>query len=278
MLMTQSAPNVNRLKWVYISGAAFAVALAAAIAFVVAAQRMRIPNGLYFVILIPLGLTAAAFLFGAMRSHATYKGTSTFGTLELGGPVVVLGLVVVGGMMANRVETFSLTVRVHGPAGASEIVREGRVTADLAGVRRTSSIGADGEVVFADVPGDLEGQKIRLIAEVPNFVSDTAAEQVVIPASHIIDLGLTPKRFVTAMRGTVRDRAGRVVRNAAVNFGAGAATAVSDSAGDFRVAISAAPGTVVPVTVSLKGTVVYDDNVTVAEQPALRIVVRAPSR
>lgn len=276
--MLPPAPNVTRLKWVYISGVAFAAALAAVIAFVVAAQRMRLPNGLYFVILIPLGLTAAAFLFGAMRSHATWKGTSTFGTLELGGPVVVLGMVVVGGMMANRVETFALTVRVHGPGGAADIVRDGRITADLAGVRRTSNIGSDGEVVFADVPADLEGQRVRLIAEVPLFVSDSASERVVIPVSHIIDLGLRHKRFLTTMRGTVQDRRGRSVRNAVLNFGAGATRAISDAAGNFAVAISVAPGTVMPLTVSLNGDVVFDDNVTVAEQPPLRIVILTAAR
>lgn len=276
--MLPPAPNITRLKWVYISGAAFAVALAAVVAFVVAAQRMRIPNGLYFVILIPLGLTAAAFLFGAMRSHAAYKGTSTFGTLELGGPVVVLGLVIVGGMMANRAETFALTVRVHGPRGTSDIIRDGRLTADLAGVRRTANIGADGAVVFADVPSDLEGQKIRLIAEVPTFVSDTSSEHVRIPPSHIIDLGLTPNRFQTTMRGSVFDRSGHAIRGAALNFGAGAVSAVSDWAGNFAVSTSVAPGTVLPLTVSLNGAVVFDENVTVAEQPALRIVIRPATR
>jgi hypothetical protein len=276
--MLPPASNPNRLKWVYISGAAFAVALAAVVAFVVAAQRMRLPNGLYFIILIPLGLTAAAFLFGAMRSHATYRGTSTLGTLELRGPVVVLGLVVLGGMMANRAETFALTVRVHGPGGASDIIRDGRLTADLAGVRRTADIGADGAVVFADVPSDIEGQRVRLIAEVENFISDTTAERVVVPASHVIDLGLSRRRVLTRMRGTLRDRAGRAVRNATLNFSAGAASAVSDNAGDFDVTMSAAPGSVMPLTVTLNGELVFDDNVTVASEPALRIVIRAVTR
>jgi hypothetical protein len=276
--MQPTTSNPNRLKWVYISGAAFAVALAAVVAFVVLAQRMRLPNGLYFIILIPLGLTAAAFLFGAMRSHATYRGTSTLGTLELSGPVVVLGLVIAGGMMSNRAETFALTVRVHGPGGASDIIRSGRLTADLAGVRRTSSISVDGAVVFADVPGDLEGQAVRLIAEVDNFISDTAAERVVIPASHIVDLALSQRRYLTEMRGTVRDRAGRAVRNATLNFGSGVTTAVSDAAGDFAVALSAAPGAVMPLTVTVNGELVFDNTVTVAKDPALRIVIRSADR
>ncbi len=276
--MPSPAPSTTRLTWVYISAAAFIIALAAVIAFVIAAQRMRLPNGLFFVILIPLGLAAAAFLFGAMRSHATYKGTSTIGTLELGGPVVVLGLIVVGGVMANRVETFALTVRVHGPSGASDIIRAGRLTADLAGVRRDASIGSDGQVVFADVPSDLEGQSIRLIAEVEGFVSDSAAERVVIPASHIVELGLKQKRYLITMRGTVHDRSGNVVRNAAINLGAGSASASSDDNGNFAVLTNEAPGTVLPLTVSLNGNVVFDSDVTINEQLPLRLVIRRAKR
>ena len=271
--MPPPVQHVGRLKWVYISGAAFAIALGAAIAFVVVAQRVRIPNGLYFIILIPLGLTAAAFLFGAMRSHATYKGTSTFGTLELGGPVVVLGLIVVGGMIANRTETFALTVRVHGPDGVSDIIRDGRIIADLAGVRRTSVIGADGEAVFADVPSDLEGQRIRLIAEVPTFTADSAAERVIVPRSHIIELGLRPRRFLTSVRGTVLDRAGRTVRNAAIDFGAGAARTLTDATGNFATVLRVAPGTVMPVTISLNGVVVVDESVTVSEREQYRFTI-----
>lgn len=265
--------NVGRLKWVYVSGAAFAIALLAAIAFVVAAQRIRIPNGLYFIILIPLGLTAAAFLFGAMRSHATYKGTSTFGTLELGGPVVVLGLIVVGGMFANRTEAFALTVRVHGPAGSGDIIRDGRIIADLAGVRRTSAIDANGEVVFADVPSELEGQHIRIIAEVPTFTTDSSAERVVVPKSHIIELGLRQQLFLTPVRGTVLDRAGRSVRNAAIDFGAGAARTSTDATGNFATVLRVAPGTVMPVTISLNGVVVVDESVTVSDREPLRFTL-----
>ncbi|MBC7564471.1 MAG: hypothetical protein H7305_16355 [Gemmatimonadaceae bacterium] len=268
---TTSPPDT--MKWVYISGAAFVLTLGAVAAFVLSANRLRMPNGLFFVILIPLGLTAAAFLFGAMRSHATYKGTSSYGTLELGGPVVVLCLVVLAGMKANSAETFALTVRVHGPGGVSEVVREGRVTADLGGVRRTAIIGSEGEVVFGDVPADLDGTAVRIFATVPGLARDSAATPITIPPSHVIELGLVAQRYRTVMRGTVRDDAGRVVSRATIDVGAGAATAVTDSAGNFSVAVETAPGIAVPLTVSLQGRVVFDNTVTVAAEPPLRIVV-----
>ena len=271
--MTRPESTLPTMKWVYITGVAFVVTLLAVIGFVAFAGRVRMPNGLYFIILIPLGLAAAAFLFGAMRSHATYSGKSPYGTLELSGPVVVLALVVLGGMMANRAETFALTVRVHGPGGPADIVREGRLTADLAGVRRTAVIGSDGEVVFGDVPADLEGQVIRLTPDVPGLQPDPTGKPAIIPTSHIIDVGMTRRIFSTPMRGSVQDHSGHSVRGAVLNFNAGMMTAVSDSAGNFHETIALNSGSVVPLTVSLKNQILYDENVTISEHPALRIVM-----
>ena len=273
--MTRPESTLPTMKWVYITGVAFVVTLLAVIGFVAFAGRVRMPNGLYFIILIPLGLAAAAFLFGAMRSHATYSGKSPYGTLELSGPVVVLALVVLGGMMANRAETFALTVRVHGPGGPADIVREGRLTADLAGVRRTAVIGSDGEVVFGDVPADLEGQVIRLTPDVPGLQPDLTGKPAIIPTSHIVDVGMTRRIFSTPMRGSVQDHSGHPVRSAVLNFNAGMVTAVSDSAGNFHATIALNSGSVVPLTVSLKNQILYDENVTISEQPALRIVLLA---
>ena len=271
--MTATKSPADSMKWVYISGASFLLTLAAVAAFVLSADRLRMPNGLFFVILVPLGLTAAAFLFGAMRSHATWKGTSSYGTLELGGPVVVLCLVILAGMKANTAETFALTVRVHGPGGASDVVREGRVTADLGGVRRTAVIGSEGEVVFGEVPADLDGTAVRIFATVPGLTSDSGAKPVTIPGSHVIELGLVSQSYRTVMRGTVRDERGLVVPRATIDVGAGGATTLTDSAGNFSVAVGTPPGTVVPLSVSLQGRVLFDNTVTVAQEPALRIVV-----
>jgi hypothetical protein len=42
---------------------------------------------LYYLVLLPFGLLAAAFLFGALRPSASYRGKQFGGILELGGPV-----------------------------------------------------------------------------------------------------------------------------------------------------------------------------------------------
>src|ERR1035438_264699 len=64
----------------------------------------------FYLLLIPWTLSSAAFLLGAMKSYAqfTYKNLGNF--LELGGPVVLFCLVLVGGfkLVPPAPETFDL--------------------------------------------------------------------------------------------------------------------------------------------------------------------------
>jgi hypothetical protein len=273
--MATPASKIHPLKWVYISGAAFLVALAGAVALIAFAGRLSfIPNSLYFVILIPLGLAAAGFLFGAMRSHAKFSGQTSYGTLELAGPVVVFGLVVLGGLfLANPTTTFALTVRVFGPGGQADIIRQGTVTADLGPRRDTRPINEQGEVVFADIPTALAGHPIRLLPDVPGYrLRD--ADAVVIPENHIIELELQRPEESTKVRGVIFDSKNRTVSNATISFNGGAVTATTDELGSFSADLPMSVGQVVPITVTLNGRIVYDDNITVAETPALRIKIK----
>src|SRR5262245_45411560 len=56
----------------------------------------------YYVLLAVLALAAAAFLFGAMRSTAKLIGGRFGPTLELGGPVLIAALVLLGGFWLTR--------------------------------------------------------------------------------------------------------------------------------------------------------------------------------
>ena len=49
-----------------------------------ALTKLGLIGKLYYVVLLPLGLCAAVFLFGVVRSFARYKGEQYGGTLELG--------------------------------------------------------------------------------------------------------------------------------------------------------------------------------------------------
>jgi hypothetical protein len=272
--MPKSESKPSQLAWVYISAIAFLVVMAGVVAYVAfAGQLTAIPNWLYYLLLIPAGLAAAAFLSGAMRSHAKFTGQGSYGTIELAGPAVVAGLVVVGGfLLANRATTFALTVRTHGPGGPSAIIREGTLTLDLGQDRRTASIGPDGQVVFAEVPAALAGEKVRLIPNVPGYRAKDD-EAITIPVSHVIDLALERQTYATPVTGIVTDARNRVVRGASVSINGGMVSAETDASGRFSMTVPLAPGSVVPIQVLVNGSIIYDSQVTVAEQPPLRLKV-----
>ncbi|MEO8450397.1 MAG: hypothetical protein ABI647_11430 [Gemmatimonadota bacterium] len=271
--------KISQLTWVYISGAAFVVTLISVILLIAFAGRISfIPSSLYFVVLIPLGLASAACLAGALRSHAKLSGKKSYGAIELAGPVVVFGLVVLGGLfLANPVATFPLTVRVYGPGGPADIVRKGTLVVDLGADRRTKPIGAEGEVVFAGIPAALVGKPIRLLPDVPGYKA-RSDEPVEVPEGHTVELELARREALTRVQGTVIDSANRTVPNAILSFDGGSAVATSDSLGSFSARIPQEPGKVVAVTVTWKGRLVYDENITLAESPPLKIRIRGVGR
>src|SRR5947209_2666696 len=113
--------------WLLASSVAFACCLAASALLLIFAQRIvqyGLAQSLYYVLLVFVGLLAAAFLFGALRSYGHYKGKILSGTLELGGPVVIVVVITLIGLTyASPVTTFNLVVRPHGPLGESDFLR-----------------------------------------------------------------------------------------------------------------------------------------------------------
>jgi len=75
--------------------------------------RLGLTGKFYYLVLLPLGLAVAGFLFGALRSLARYTGRHLDGVLEVGGPVAGFALVVLGGFLLPPVDpsaaVFALT-------------------------------------------------------------------------------------------------------------------------------------------------------------------------
>jgi hypothetical protein len=109
--------------------------------------RLGLVGNLYYVVLVPLGLSVAAFLFGVLRSYAVYTGKVAGGNLELGGPIVGFLLVVIlGFVLVPDPSPFAVTVFVHGDSGKQDLVlrNRGAVLLDLGGDRRRELIGDRG--------------------------------------------------------------------------------------------------------------------------------------
>jgi hypothetical protein len=128
----------------------------------------------YYIVLLPLGLAAAAFLFGVVKSYATYRGRQLGGKLVLGGPIIAFLLVVIlGFVLVPDPSTFPLTVFVHGPGGPQDIVlrNSGEVFVDLGGDRRHVQIGDQGQAYFPAIPANFHGQAIPAWVESETYES-----------------------------------------------------------------------------------------------------------
>src|SRR5258708_18160761 len=123
----------------------------------------------YYVVLLILGLAAAAFLFGVLQSSATYRGESGWGVLELGGPIVGAALVVVGGFyLEPNPLPFGITVLVHQPDGLVPKA-SGYLTVVIGSEVRKNEIGENGAVYLTDIPPIHRGKAICVSIESKEF-------------------------------------------------------------------------------------------------------------
>ncbi|MCR9253240.1 MAG: hypothetical protein NXI20_22700 [bacterium] len=74
----------------------------------------------FYILLIPMALASAGFLFGGMKSYAKYTGKVIGGALELGGPAVLFCLVLIGGFkLVPETEPLKFIIYFEDTAGNS---------------------------------------------------------------------------------------------------------------------------------------------------------------
>jgi hypothetical protein len=107
----------------------------------------------FYLLLICLGVAVAFLLFGALRSYAKLSGTQLGYTFELGGPAVILILIILGGFrFADPARDLSLTVFLRGDSLAGEKIKEAEVWTDIGDRRDPRPVSFHGEVVFKGIP------------------------------------------------------------------------------------------------------------------------------
>jgi hypothetical protein len=201
-----------------------------------ALTKLGLIGNLYYVVLLPLGLCAAVFLFGVVRSFARYKGTQYGGTLELGGPIVAFVLVVGGGfvLVPPPPSTFPLTVYVHGEADRNDLVlrNSGRVFVDLDGDRQSRSIGENGEAYFPAIPDRFRGQEVPIWVDAKGFESTVANQKKRVDGA---SLYLSVRRKRGYVSGRVQDQDGNSIANADLTLAG--LSQHSDASGHFEFVI-----------------------------------------
>jgi hypothetical protein len=191
---------------------------------------------LYYLALLPLGLCVSLILFGVLRAYAKYRGRVFGGWLELGGPAVGFFLVVVlGFVLPEPAQNFSLTIIAHGPKGNTDMVlrSNGSIILDTGGLRRTAAIGVNGDAVFLEIPASLRGQKASVGLDADGFeLTDRQTALTLTPNTFYVEVHQKPGRLA----GYIKDSDGQPLP--AVTVSVGNIRTVSNDQGYFEMYIT----------------------------------------
>lgn len=209
---------------------------------------------IFYLLLIPWGLSAAAFLFGAMKSYARFSHKHLGSFLELGGPVVLFCLVIVGGfkLVPPAPETLDLAVRAH--SKESPLLTSGQITLDLPGLPH-ANIGPDGEANFKGISAKFRGTAIRVLPHVDGYEEKWLTPKL---DGNVLDVDLERAHPVTVLNGSLVPPPGTGKAIKILADGQEGETS-PDELGRFKLEVSGKPGDRVRLKVYRGGVLVYDD-------------------
>ena len=212
----------------------------------------------FFLLLIPWALSCAAFLFGAMKSYARFTHKHLSNTLELGGPVVLFFLVLVGGfkLVPPAPDTFDLTVRAHSAGQRDPVITSGKITIDLDNDRRIAFLGANGEADFKGIPPKFRNSTLKVLPQVDGYEEQWQEQRL---GSNVLDLPLVRATApVIVLTGTVTPPpdAESTIK---IFVDGQDTTAIPDDIGRFKLNVNGKVGDRVRVKVYANQKSVYDD-------------------
>jgi hypothetical protein len=198
--------------------------------------RLGLIGNLWYFMLLAMGLAVAVFLFLGFKSYSTYTGKVFDGTLTLGGPAVLM-LVVVGlgfKFVEHPPARFDLTVFVHGEAGSQDIVlrNRGALLLDLGADRRRETIGDKGEVRFVGIPTDQRGKSVPVSLDAEGYELAEPKAQVKL-STDTAYLAVRPASV--QLSGRVQDESGKAVPNAHLRLSSYTAQSAEDGWFSFKV-------------------------------------------
>lgn len=203
--------------------------------------RLGLTGHVWYVLLLLLGLSAAVTVFSLFKSYARYRGKALGGSLELGGPVVVMLVVIVLGFRlvpAPRPlpQRFDLTVFLHGTVGHQAVVlrNHGKVSLDLGADKRIEAVGDKGEARFAGIPGDLRDREVALGLDDDTYELVNPALTIRLDQEAVY-AAIQPRQL--RLIGYVLDEQGRPLPRARAAIAK--ASGVTDQDGRFELALPA---------------------------------------
>lgn len=176
-----------------------------------------IEKSVFYVLLLPLGLAAAAFLFGAMRAYARYTGKVLSGRLEIIGPAVVFFLVIIlGFVLIPATRAFDFTLFLKDQGGRTVLKNQGRVRIIFDNNPVIDRIDENGSVNFKGIHPKFMNQEVpvELEAEGWRFVNHKVSTTCLIKGNNAL---LTIERFdLGKLSGTIMDEEGHFIAGAKV--------------------------------------------------------------
>lgn len=224
---------------------------------------------LTFFLLIPLALASAAFLFGALHSHAKYTGKMYGGTLELGGPVVVLLLVVgLGYKFRPQEKSFGFTLNVFSATDTTEVIKSGNADVFFGTAHWVKNI-SDGQAVFSEIPDEYKGQQVTVITNAEGYTSKK--QTLTVPVNNAASIYLTQIVDSVTVHGLVKDKKGKTIKGAVLVFADGRIKTTSDEYGNFTADLPFKDGAEVTLRVYVKDEIKYDNLVTLSANTSLPV-------
>jgi len=212
----------------------------------------------FYLLLIPWALASAAFLFGAMKSYASFSYKQLPNLLELGGPVVLFCLVLAGGykLVPPAPETFDLTVRPYSADGRDPIITSGKITIDLDNDRRTASLGDKGEADFKSIPAKFRSEPLKVLPEIAGY--DNKGQRLTLAAnSNVLEVPLQ-RAAPISLKGRIDPPPANPKSIRIVVDGQKEETS-PDDLGRFELSVNGKAGDRVRLIVYADGKSVYED-------------------
>jgi hypothetical protein len=253
-------PNqpMSALAYAMIALAGFVFAIGFTLFYVYQVPKLvqsGIEGKIFYLLLIPWALSCAAFLFGTMKSYATLTSKHLGSFLELGGPVVLFALVMVGGfkLVPPPPEMFDLTVRAYDEH--NEMIRSGIISIDFGSDRRPAPIGTNGEANIKQVRKELMGTTVKVWPQVEGYETTPLERKL---EGQVLEVNLVKEHPITVLMGSLSPTPPKP-ESVKILVDGQKAEASPDKYGRFELSVSGKAGERIRMKVFSNEKLVYDD-------------------
>ncbi len=214
----------------------------------------------YYITLVIVAFASSLALFALQKSFASYESTSQYGTLKLGGPVVVFFLVIIGGYYLPK-NNFDLTVNVYDSKTGA--ITNGAIVLNLDDKKEERLLDNNGQATFKKILSEYRDKTASIEPKIKNYPS-TAIEVSIPNKENVLNITLDRNVDSTMIHGTVIDNKNKLVKDAMLSFMGGKVKTATDATGAFEVYLPVAEGAESGVIIVINDSIVYNDRFNVS--------------